>query len=70
MPIIYEIDNISVKIKHIFPKSNVENYFVHSNTTTVFSVTSCSNDSHAKLLKLTLDKFDWKLLSWQSVWGQ
>ena len=43
---------------------------VHTNSTTNSSVSSNPNDSHAKLPKLNLDKFNGELLSWQSFWDQ
>ena len=33
-------------------------------------MSSNPNDSHAKLPKLTLDKFNGEVLSWQSFWDQ
>ena len=65
-----EINDIFVKIESIFSKSNTENSFVHTNSTTSSSVLSNLNDSHTKLPKLTLDKFNGELLSWQSFWDQ
>ena len=62
-----EINDILVKIESIFSKSNVENSSVHTNSTTSSSVSSNPNDSHTKL---TLDKFNGELLSWQSFWDQ
>ena len=59
-----------MKIESIFSKSNIENSSVHTNSTTSSSVSSNPNDSHAKLPKLTLDKFNGELLSWQSFWDQ
>ena len=53
-----EIIDILVKIESIFSKSNVENSSVHTNSTTSSSVSSNPNDSHAKLPKLTLDRFN------------
>ena len=65
-----EINDILVKIESIFSKSNVENFSVHTNSTANSSVSSNPNDSHAKLLKLTLSKFNGEVLSWQSFWDQ
>ena len=65
-----EINDILVKIESIFSKSNIENSSVHTNSTTSSSVSSNPNDSHAKLPKLTLDKFNVELLSWKSFWDQ
>ena len=59
-----------MKIESIFSKSNTENSSVHTNSTTSSSVSSTPHDSHAKLPKLTLDKFNGELLSWQSFWDQ
>ena len=59
-----------MKIESIFSKNNVENSSVHTNSTTSSSVLSNSNDSHAKLPKLTLDKFNGEVLSWQGYWDQ
>ena len=65
-----EINDILVKIEGIFSKSNVENSSVHRNSTTSSSVSSNPNDSHGKLPKLTLDKFNGEVSSWQSFWDQ
>ena len=59
-----------MKIESIFSQSNVENSSVHTNSTASSSVSSNPNDSHAKLPKLTLDKFNGEVLSWQSLCGQ
>ena len=56
-----EINDKLVKIESIFSKSNIENSSVHTKSTTSSSVSS--NDSHAKLPKLTFDKFNGELLS-------
>ena len=53
-----ESSNILVKIESIFSKSNVENSSVHTNSTTSSSVTSNPSDSHEKLPKHTLNKFN------------
>ena len=65
-----EINDILVKIESIFSKSNVENSSFHTNNTASSSVSSNLNDSHAKLPKLTLSKFNGEVLSWQSFWDQ
>ena len=65
-----EINDILVKIESIFSKSNIEISSVHTNSTTSSSVSFNPNDSHAKLPKLTLDKFNGELLPWQSFWDQ
>ena len=65
-----EINDILVKIESVFSKSNVENSFVHTSSTTNFSVSPNLNDSHAKLPNLTLEKFNGEVLSWQSFWDQ
>ena len=59
-----------MKIESIFSKSNIENFSVHTNSKTSSSVSSNPNDSHAKLPKITPDKFKGELLSWQSFWDQ
>ena len=61
--ILDEINDILVKTESIFSKSNIENSSVHKKSKTSSSVSSNSNDSHAKLPKLTLDKFNVELLS-------
>ena len=63
-----ECNNILVKIESIFCRSNVENSSVHTNSTTSSCVTSNPNDSHEKLPKLILNKFDVEVLSWQTFW--
>ena len=65
-----EINDILRKIDSIFSKSNFENSSLHTNSGTSSSVSSNSNDSHAKLSKLTLDKFNGEVLSWQSFRDQ
>ena len=57
-------------MESIVSKSNIENSSVHTKSATCSSVSSNLNDSHAKLPKLTLDKFNGELLSWQSFWDQ
>ena len=59
-----------MKIESIFSKGNVENSSVHTNSTISSSVSSNPSDSHAKLPKLTFDKFGGEVLSWQSFWDQ
>ena len=61
-----KINDILVKIESIFSKSYVENVSAHTNSTAVSSVSPSLDDSNAKLSKLTLDKFNGELLSWQS----
>ena len=63
-----EINDILVKIESIFFKKSIFfcPYEQHNNS----SVSSNPNDSHAKLPKLNLDKFNGELLSWQSFWDQ
>ena len=65
-----EINDILRKIDSIFSKSNFENSSLHTNSATSSSVSSNPNDSHAKLSKLTLDKFNGEVLSWQSFRDQ
>ena len=65
-----EMNDILVKIESIFSKSNVKNSSVHTNSTVSSSVSSNPNDSHAKLPKLTLSKYNREVLSWQSFWDQ
>ena len=59
-----------MKIESIFPKNNVENSSVHMSSTTNYFESSNPEDSHAKLPKLTLDKYNVEVLSWQSCWDQ
>ena len=54
-----EINDILVEIESIFSKRIVENSSVH---TTSYFVLFNPNDSHAKLPKLTLDKFNGEVL--------
>ena len=59
-----EINAILMKIESIFSKSNLQNSSVHTDSKTNSSVSSKPNDLHAKLPKLTLDKFNGEVLSW------
>ena len=47
-----EINDILAKIESIFSKSNAENSFAHTSSTTNFSLSPNPNDSHAKLPNL------------------
>ena len=59
-----------MKIESLFPRNNVENYSVHTSSTTNYFESPNPEDSHAKLPKLTLDKFNVEILPWQSCWDQ
>ena len=59
-----------MQIESIFSKSNVEKSSVHTSSTTNSSVSSKPNDSHAKLPKLSIDKFSGEVLSWPGFWDQ
>ena len=65
-----EINNILVKIESLILKIYVRNSSAHTNHTAVSSVSSNPSDSHAKLAKLTLDKFNGESISRQSFWDQ
>ena len=62
-----EIYDTLVKIESIFSKDNIENSTAHTNSTASSSVSFNPNDSQAKL---TLEKLNGELLSWQSFWDQ